>query len=142
MASVNLDKLQKSIRGHEGYRRFPYLDTVGKLTVGIGRNLADVGLSDDEIQLMFENDIARVLDFFSKLDWFNNLDEVRQRVILEMGFQLGNVGVLRFQTMIAALRLNDWKNAAAAMLDSKWHTQTPARCESLAMRMASGLDPE
>ncbi len=71
----------------EGLRLKPYRDEVGKLTIGIGRNLEDVGISDSEANFMLGSDISRTeagLD--ASLPWWRKLDDVRQSVMMDMAF--------------------------------------------------------
>lgn len=42
---------------HEGLKLKPYRDTVGKLTIGAGRNLNDLGISEREAMFLLDNDI-------------------------------------------------------------------------------------
>jgi len=125
---------------HEGLRLKPYRDTVGKLTIGVGRNLDDVGISRDEAEYLLRNDIAKVMASLSKFDWFNSLDFVRRKVIIDMAFNLGLGGLLLFKNMISAIKEQDYKRAAAEMLDSKWAQQVKTRADRLALMMETGKD--
>ena len=74
----------------EGKKNFPYTDTVGKLTIGVGRNLTDVGLTDGEVNVLLQNDIQKVTNqLFATFPWFPNLDLVRRGVIINMAFNMG-----------------------------------------------------
>jgi lysozyme len=134
-------KLKSQLIRHEGKRNKPYRDTVGKLTIGVGRNLDDVGLRDDEIDLMLENDIAATWNALRRaLPWIDQLDEVRQRVLADMAFNMGVRGLLAFEKMLRACRAGEYETAAAEMLDSAWARQVPARAERLAKMMKTGED--
>jgi len=127
---------------HEGIRLKPYEDTVGKLTIGIGRNLDDVGLSKAEAYYLAQNDIRRRINRLEKFEWYRNLDEVRKKVIIDMAFNLGMAGMLSFKKMIKAIKLNDFPTAAAEMLNSKWARQVKGRAKRLAKMMKTGQDYE
>jgi lysozyme len=127
---------------HEGIRLKPYKDTVGKLTIGIGRNLDDVGITKAEAYYMLQHDIAKVDSKLEKLDWYSKLGRVRQKVIIDMAFNLGMGGLLSFKNMIKAIKLNDFPTAAAEMLDSKWAKQVGIRAKRLAKMMETGQDYE
>ena len=119
----------------------PYRCTAGKLSIGIGRNLDDVGISEDEAHFLLDNDINRVIvALASALPWFVEMDEVRQRVLVDMGFNLGVPGLLKFKNTLAAVERKDYEAAAKGMLASKWARQVKGRAETLARWMRSGSD--
>ena len=68
------------------------------------------------------------------------MGEARQGVLIEMVFQLGMSSVLKFKRMWAAIDAADYVAAAAAMRDSLWNKQTPARCDLLAKIMETGKE--
>lgn len=125
----------------EGFRQFPYTDTVGKVTIGIGRNLDDNGLSEDEVMYLFRNDSERVIKECESLDFFDGLNDARKIVIADMVFNLGLPRFKGFVKTIAAIRAKDWQNAAAQMQDSKWYRQTGRRAQRLVQAMATGEWP-
>lgn len=122
----------------EGLRRKPYRDSVGKLTLGIGRNLDDVGISEAEAEYLLNNDIDRTIDDLNRLlPWWQQLDEPRRRVLLNMGFNLGVTGLAKFTQTLAAVREGRYSDAAALMLRSKWAGQVGDRARRLAELMRS-----
>ena len=124
---------------HEGLRLRPYRDAANKLTIGVGRNLDDVGLSKDEAMLLLRNDIRRAAAALDeKLPWWKSLSEARQKVLVSMAFNLGVGGLLGFQGMLAALRDGDYAAAADHMLASKWASQVGTRAVELAYMMENG----
>lgn len=136
---MNIDLLIAEIERDEGRRSYAYRDTTGHLTIGVGRNLDDVGLHDDEIDLMLRNDIRAVSDSLDKyLPWWRSLDEVRQRVLANMCFNLGPLRLVRFQKMLAACRAGDYADAANEMRASLWAAQVGQRAARLAAMMESG----
>ena len=122
--------LRERIIRHEGYRDTPYRDSLGYLTVGVGRCIDKVPFSADEIDLMLTNDIARATHAADLL--CPHLGGFRRDVLIEMCFQLGAGGVSKFKRFLAALENHQWGKAADEMLDSKWSQQTPARAQELA----------
>ena len=134
-----IDAMRAELVRDEGLRLRIYKDTVGKLTIGVGRNLDDVGISKDEAYLMLDNDIQRTSDSLDKnLPWWKTLDEVRQRVILNMAYNLGINSLLGFKNTLAMIKTGKYTEAAAAMLNSKWAGQVGARAQRLAEQMAKG----
>lgn len=136
---MNTDALAAQLRIDEGVRPYPYLDTMKKLTIGCGRNLDDVGLSQDEITYLLNNDIEKVcaqLDV--ALPWWRQLTERRQQVLANMCFNLGIRKFLGFPKMLAAMQSGRYDEAAAEMLDSKWSQQVGDRAKRLAQMMKEG----
>jgi lysozyme len=117
----------------------PYRDTVGKLTIGVGRNLDDVGLSPDEIELLLRNDIERSRrDLFTHLPWVVGLDDARRGVLLNMCFNMGVHGLCEFRHMLTAVQAGDYETAAKEMAASLWAKQTGARADRLEIQMRTG----
>lgn len=123
----------------EGIRLFPYRDSVGKLTIGVGRNLEDVGISQSEAMHLLNNDVERTIwELEKKLPWFSALEEVRRMVLVNMGFNMGVGGLLEFAKTLSLVRNGQHALAAEEMLDSKWARQVGARALRLAEQMSTG----
>ncbi len=137
---MNLSQvLTEQLKRHEGIRNKPYKDTVGKLTIGIGRNLDDVGLSDDEIEYLLQNDIRRAIEDAKKaVKTFDSLTLSRQAVVANMVFNLGLSRFLGFKNTIAAIERGDYKTASEGMLASLWAKQVGKRATELAKLMEDG----
>ena len=134
--------LEAMLLRHEGLRLKPYRDTAGKITIGVGRNLTDVGLSRPEATTLLRNDVLRTeaaLD--AALPWRVGLDPVRGRVLVDMAFNLGVPTLLTFGAVLAAVRAGEWTEAADAMLRSRWARQVGRRAQELAVMMHTGRDP-
>jgi lysozyme len=137
--AFDMAMLVAELKRDEGTRLKPYTDTVGKLTIGVGRNLSDVGISDDECTILLQNDIERTVAALDRtLPWWRNLSPVRQRVLVNMAFNLGMVGLLTFKNTLGAMQNGSYAAAAAGMLSSKWATQVGVRAERLADMMRTG----
>jgi lysozyme len=132
-------KLKKLLVSHESYRQYPYVDTTGHITIGIGRNLNDRGISTTEAFYLLDDDIVY---FSSKLNhylpFFSSLTESRQIALIDMCFNLGTQGLLNFKEMIAALEKGDYETASKEMLDSKWSQQVGERASCLASIIRTG----
>jgi len=122
----------------EGLRLKPYRDTVGKLTIGVGRNLDDNGITRDEAECLLHNDLARVYAELHHALPDLSLDPVRGAVLGNMAFNMGIGRLLGFRKMLAALRVGDFAQAAVEMLDSDWATQVGSRAHRLARQMETG----
>jgi len=145
------DELKARIRDHEGREETVYEDSLGLLTVGIGhlvqphekaRLKKGVKISEDEIDDLFLIDLNRACAGAEELigqlyKGDRRLPQAIEHVIVEMVFQLGKNGVSKFRKFWAALSNGNKKEASAEMKDSKWHSQTPVRCEALAEIVAN-----
>jgi lysozyme len=129
---MNRDLLITELKRDEGVELKAYQDTVGIWTIGIGRNLQDVGVSMDEAEYMLANDIdVAVGELQRTFGWFESLSDARQRVCVNMCFNLGLSRLLGFKKFIAAMAIGDWKTAGVEMLDSKWSRQVGVRSTRL-----------
>lgn len=133
-----IELLEKMLVRHEGLRLRPYQDSVGKTTIGVGRNLDDVGISEPEAMLLLSNDIARAKLDAEKFVWFHKIDSVRQDVIVSMVFNMGLPRVLGFKNMLHAIEIGNWVETQKHMLDSKWAKQVGKRADELAQMMLIG----
>jgi len=137
MNYLDICKVQLPI--DEGVRAKPYKDAVGKLTVGVGRNLDDRGLMPDEITLLLKNDIAQAdKDARILVPSFDSLSEPRKAVLVMMAFNLGVTRLSGFVNFLGAIADKEWREAESAMMDSKWALQVGQRAMRLATMMREG----
>lgn len=143
--------IQHLLIDDEGMKQFPYLDCCGKafreckceqqgkLTIGVGRNLEDIGLSENECIGLELNDVKRVTASLERaFPWFTKINTPRRVVIVSMAFNMGLDGLKQFQKMIKCLESGDFESAANQMLASKWAAQVKGRAVRLAGIMKSG----
>lgn len=140
---IDLVKITAQLRQDEGARACAYRDTLGFLTIGVGRLIderrAGAGLRAHEIDFLLANDITDRVEALNRtLPWFKDLDDARQAVLVNMAFQLGVEGLLAFKTSLGLIEQRDYKNAADQMLRSRWAGQTPARAWRMAKQMDTG----
>lgn len=137
------NELNRQLRGDEGEKPCVYSDHLGFATIGVGR-LVDsrkhgAGLRPDEITYLLNNDVDdRIEALTRRLPWFQNLDDARKGVLLNMSFQMGVEGLLEFERTLALVRDGKYENAAHAMEQSLWAKQTPARAARMAEQMRTG----
>jgi len=122
----------------EGIELKPYRCTANKLTIGVGRNLEDTGISRDEALYLLNNDIKRVEAALMSSGTFNALDDNRKMALINMAFQLGVRGCFNFRKMWAALERKDWQAANDEALNSNWARQTPKRARRIAAILLTG----
>jgi lysozyme len=127
------------LKRDESVERKPYRDSVGKLTIGVGRNLDDVGISNDEIEYLLANDITRTkIAVGVQLPWTSQLDPVRLAVIHNMWFNMG-AKLLGFVNTLRLIEDRKYQEASVEMLKSKWAAQVGERAVRLSHQMASGI---
>lgn len=134
-------KLRHLLIVHEGYEQKLYTDSVGKHSIGIGRNLDDRGVCPTEIDMMCDHDMQY---FYDQLDshfkWFAELNEARQIALIDMCF-MGFKKFLSFKKMISYLASHDYNNAAIELLDSAYAKQVGKRAIDLATIIKLGYIP-
>lgn len=139
---IDPQKMALLLERHEGRRQFPYRDSVGKLTIGVGFNLDDVGLHPEEIDFILSNRIELVRTrLLQVLPEYRDMSAIRRMVLIDMVFNLGLTRFLKFKRMLAAIALHDYNLAAEEMLDSKWATQVGGRARRLAEMMREDTWP-
>lgn len=134
-----LDTVKAQLRIDEDERAKPYRDSVGKLTIGVGRNLDDVGLRPDEIDYLLANDVRVAENAAAAL--FKNfyaLSDARKAVLVNMAFNLGLPRLAKFARLRAAVEADNFELAAAEMKDSDWAVQVGARAARLVKQMREG----
>lgn len=139
MMKYDITSLEDQLIDHEGLELKPYRCTAEKLTIGVGRNIEDRGITEDEARYLLKNDIKIVEDeLLEKKPVVAGLDSVRQRVLVDMGFNLGIPTLLKFQNMWSAIEEEDFERAADEAMDSRWAKQVGRRAERLCQAMATG----
>ena len=135
--------LAQMLEAEEGRVAYAYPDSLGYLTIGIGR-LIDKRkggrLTDREIDYLLANDIAeKTAEVLKALPWLMQLDEARRAVLLGMAFQMGTAGLLGFKNTLELVRTGEYKAAGRGMMQSRWAEQTPTRAQRMAQQMETGL---
>lgn len=133
--------LREQLARDEGLRLKVYQDQVGVPTIGYGRNLRDKGISLSEAEAMLGHDIEDVIGEVRRdLPWVHlELDAVRAEAVVNMAFNLGIGGLLRFQRFLTMLHAKDFKAASVEMLLSKWAGQVTVRARRLAQQILLGV---
>lgn len=149
------DEIVQRLVLHEGVSLTVYVCPAGYPTIGVGRNLKTNPLTQEEIKVcgdymhgitknaafyLLRNDIERVVnDCKKKIPFWKQLDDERKYALLDMSFQLGIGGVLKFKKMLASMGVGNWKDAAEHCLDSKYAQQTPTRAKRIARTIETGV---
>ena len=151
---LNNNVLIERLEFHEGYRANKYICTGGKTTQGIGHNLDNNPLNEiekiiikdlnhwtkPEARFVLSNDIEKCkLLLNNMVRGFNKLDDERQYALIDMCFQLGINGLLKFKKMLKAIEVGDFEEASKQCLDSSYAKQTPSRANRIARLIKTGI---
>lgn len=140
MTPDDLARLKAQLRQHEGLRLTAYADTQGVLTIGYGHNLHRP-IRQAIAELILDDDVDEtVAEMRSRYPWFDHLDGVRQRAMMNMAFNVGVDGLHKSPKMLEALAAGDYHAAADEMLDGPWKAQVGARADTLASMVRTGHD--
>jgi len=161
-----MEKLIQQLTLHEGIKFRPYRDTVGKLTIGIGRNIDDKPITASEQQKLFGKIMPQkeLMDVLTKgitrqqaemlLAWdiedavadakallsnFDRLSQQRQYVMIDMAFNMGRRTLSGFRITLRMISEGRFADASENMLKSKWATQVKGRAKRLAIMLRDNL---
>lgn len=142
MTSTGLDALRAQLIEHEGERLTVYTCPAGYPTIGCGRNLIGTGISKAESRYLLDNDIQRCIGLaVNAFPWFEGLDEVRQRAVIDLIFNMGIGRLKTFTTALSCFARGDYGQAADALVQSKWYGQVGQRAKRIVAMVRTGIDP-
>ena len=126
------------LKRHEGFVGTVYNDSLGVPTIGYGINLK-AGITEREASMILEERVRKLrLKLPMVIRCWQRLSYKRQDVLINMAYQLGVSGLLKFKKMFINLE-NCWYDLAAdEMLNSLWSVQTPERALELSEIMRNG----
>jgi len=140
-------RLLDQLRLDEGYKPAPYKDSLGVWTIGYGSTYIGVDRvtattswisNQTALSMLMGGAFSACIDAQGIFDNFDELDDVRQEVLVNMAYNLGGIGLARFVKMNAAIQSNDFDLAAAEMKNSNWYNQVGDRAKRLVNRMITG----
>lgn len=128
MSGTDRQRLIDQLIIDEDLRLKPYVDTVGKITIGCGRNLSDKGISHTEAMMLLDHDLDEAItDLAGAFPWFLTLDAIRQRACCNLRFNLGPTRFRGFKKFLAAMAAEDYPKAASELRRSRWYGQVGRR---------------
>ena len=134
--------MQAMLEQQEGFRRKPYRDSRGFLTIGFGANL-DAGITREQARALMQCQLDANEPTLLAFPWFAGLDPVRRGVVENMAYNMGVAGVLTFTDMISAIEAKDWPEAKRQMRASVWAVQVGKdRVDVLSDIMETGEMPD
>ena len=138
-----MSKLTEMLRRHEGVETHAYKCTAGKITIGVGRNIdpaGGIGLSDDEVEYLLENDIARCAEELGReFPWFSGLiNDARRDALIDLCFNVGITSLRNFKMANAAMAEDDYEKAADEYMNSRWASQVGNRAKEICAMIRTG----
>ena len=142
-----MSRLKDMLCRHEGVESHAYLCSQNFTTIGVGRNIdagnegrsRGLGLSDDEVDYLLQNDIDRVTEELDgEYSWFAGLNNARSDAMIDISFNLGQTKLRSFRKALQAMGSGDWEEASKQFLDSRWREQTGNRAVELAEIIRTG----
>ena len=134
-----MNKLIEQLKIHEGFRSNVYTCSGGKKTVGYGRNLEDIGISEEEAEMLLKNDIYEATNqLLNAFPFMATFSDVRISAMINFTFNVGIGTVRKFSNTIEYLKNEDWDAAADEMMDSKWAEQVGDRAIQITEQIRTG----
>lgn len=134
-----MNKLIEQLKIHEGMKLKPYKCTAGKLTIGIGRNLEDVGISEDEANMLLRHDIQEATrQLLHAFPWMGEFNDARISAMINFTFNVGIGTVKKFENTLSYMQSGEWDKAADEMMDSRWARQVGNRAIEVTEQIRTG----
>ena len=134
-----MNKLIEQLKIHEGMKLKPYKCTAGKLTIGIGRNLEDVGISEDEANMLLRHDIHEATSqLLHAFPWMGEFNDARISAMINFTFNVGIGTVKKFENTLSYMQSGEWDKAADEMMDSRWARQVGNRAIEVTDQIRTG----
>ena len=125
---MNYDILLEQLKDFEGLELKAYQCTAGKTTIGLGRNLDDYGITEEEAYYLAKNNIYELEDELDRaISWWRQLDDARQRALINLAYNVGTTTLLKFKKTLQYLEDGSYEEAAKEVLDSRWADQVGRR---------------
>ena len=125
---MNYDILLEQLKDFEGLELKAYQCTAGKTTIGLGRNLDDYGITEEEAYYLAKNNIYELEDELDRaISWWSQLDDARQRALINLAYNVGTTTLLKFKKTLQYLEDGSYEEAAKEVLDSRWADQVGRR---------------
>ena len=135
---MNYEQLKKDLIRHEALRLHPYLCSSDKLTIGVGRNLDDRGITEEEAMYLLDNDInICIRELLDNLPFYNRMSDDIKEILINLTFNMGMPTLLKFQKMLGHVEAGRFEEASAELLNSRYAKQVKGRAVELASRMAN-----
>jgi lysozyme len=138
---MDLEILFEQLKDFEGLELKPYRCTSDKLTIGLGRNLEDNGITEEEAYYLAENDIDNLMDELDRnIPWWTELNNPRKRALLNMAYNVGTPTLMKFQKTLGLLESGQYEEASKEVLNSRWARQVGRRADFISNVFLTGSE--
>jgi lysozyme len=140
ISGISESLLLAQLKRHEGFRSKVYKCPAGYMTIGYGRNVETNGITKEEAEYLLQKDVEKIEKKLSeKLSWFSDLEEPRRAVLINMAFNLGIAGLLKWKNTLECIKEGEYSGASSAIRQSKYARQVGNRAKELANQMETGF---
>ena len=134
-----MNKLIEQLKIHEGVKLKPYKCSAGKLTIGVGKNIEDNGITLEEAEYLLQNDIVEARSqLLHAFPWMGDFNDARISAMINFTFNVGIGTVKKFENTLAYMQSGDWDKAADEMMDSRWARQVGNRAVEVTEQIRTG----
>jgi lysozyme len=141
LSSMDLEILFDQLKDFEGLELKPYRCTSNKLTIGLGRNLEDNGITEEEAYYLATNDLDNLMDELDrKIPWWDDLNEPRKRALLNLAYNVGTPTLMKFKKTLEHLKNGLYTEASEEVLQSRWADQVGRRATFISEVFKTGVD--
>ena len=134
-----MNKLIEQLKIHEGVKLKPYKCSAGKLTIGVGKNIEDNGITLEEAEYLLQNDIAEARSqLLHAFPWMKDFNDARISAMINFTFNVGIGTVKKFENTLAYMQSGEWDKAADEMMDSRWARQVGNRAVEVTEQIRTG----
>lgn len=134
-----MNKLIEQLKIHEGVKLKPYKCSAGKLTIGVGKNIEDNGITLEEAEYLLQNDIAEARSqLLNSFPWMGELNDARISAMINFTFNVGIGTVKKFENTLSYMQSGEWDKAADEMMDSRWARQVGNRAIEVTEQIRTG----
>lgn len=127
---MDLDKVKKRLIQEESMQLFPYKCSANKLTLGVGRNIEDRGISDVTAMQMLEEDIDLCVEELARnITWWEEAPDGIQEVLIDLCFNMGISRLMLFTKTLGYMGSGEMSKAADELLNSRYATMVPNRAK-------------
>ena len=141
LSSMDLEILFDQLKDFEGLELKPYRCTSNKLTIGLGRNLEDNGITEEEAYYLATNDLDSLMDELDrKIPWWDDLNDPRKRALLNLAYNVGTPTLMKFKKTLEHLKNGLYTEASEEVLQSRWADQVGRRATFISEVFKTGVD--
>jgi len=138
---MNIQRLRQTITKHEGIELKPYRCTSDKLTIGVGRNIEDRGISHETAMQMLDEDIDICINELQQtVSYWNDLPSRVKEGLINLCFNMGISRLMAFKKTFGFLREGMYDKAASELLESRYANQVGQRAIDVANMIREGAN--